>query len=74
MGVGSVVTIHAGAGLPRQAEFGLTPHSTTLARTRSTMAVGRGYCALSASVGWTRNARRVGTMHASMQTPNIIAA
>jgi hypothetical protein len=33
-----------------------------------------GYSARSATVGCTRNARRVGTMHASMQTPNIIAA
>ena len=34
----------------------------------------RRYSARSATVGCTRNARRVGTMHASMQTPNIIAA
>ena len=32
------------------------------------------YSARSATVGCTRNARRVGTMHASMQTPNIAAA
>jgi hypothetical protein len=34
----------------------------------------RRHSARGATVGCTRNARRVGTMHASMQTPTITAA